>query len=160
MPSVMDGLGAAAVISAPNALETRTVTLRITAHTTPPDTPPVGREIDELQHIASQLPFVTQREAVRRGANLIAAQAARIAAVEAERDAWVQQYDRAQVRIGEYARQAVAAEARVSVLEGALRHVREFVDAENENRNGSGALMTDYENEAKEALDRIDAALA
>lgn len=43
---------------------------------------------------------------------------------------------------------------------GALGRVREFVESEVDNRSYAGGSMTDYENEAQEALDELDAAVA
>ena len=48
----------------------------------------------------------------------------------------------------------------VRALLGRLGRVREFVENEVDNRHGAGALMSDYEGEADEALAELDAALA
>jgi hypothetical protein len=47
----------------------------------------------------------------------------------------------------------------IARLAMALRQVREFVEAEVENRGAAGSEMTDYQDEARLALEAINAAL-
>jgi len=54
---------------------------------------------------------------------------------------------------------AALIEAAPNMLE-ALKAVREFVESEVENRGAAGSDHSDYQNEAQEALDIIDAAIA
>jgi hypothetical protein len=68
------------------------------------------------------------------------------------------------VQIDRHGRGDMLANARLIAaspdLYEALKAVREFVEAEVDNRGAAGSDMSDYQNEAQQTLDLIDAALS